>query len=587
MISPQARTALRALLIGGALLLVACGGDEGTRPSANPQPENNGTNNSTNNGGQDAQVHQLSPTDHLVRASMALRGRRPSLEDLEAVEADPDALEGVVDGYLREDAFGEVVREMHNEVLLVRPLFFSMPPRGEYEAMTMVDFNKSASESPLRLVEHVVMNDRPYSEIVTADYTVADEVVSYIWGLDYDGDGAQWVETRWPEEGRVHAGLLTDSRLWIRHYSTPLNAQRSRANLVTKAFLCFDFLDNDINVDGNIDLTDPEALKSSVKSPECATCHQDLDPLAALFWKNEFFVFPSSIQGYPYSHYKPEYEQYRTYFSDSPKAYFGQPVEDMAGLGQALAADPKFSACAVRRFYSWLHQIPMEEVPPVELSRLQRSFEDNNMNARALAREIVLADSFRYSHSTLEGADGESARLQKVRPRQWTGMMEDLIGYRWEVYFRYPLDFLGSRSPYGDIDLMGDNLLGYEVIAGGIDDFLVTHPVHTISPTSSLVFDNFAREAAAFVVDRDLGGDAPDAGRLLTIDPEETGEQEVRQQLAQLHRRLLAEMVQPQEDSVDESYALFRDALALSGDTHRAWSVVLTAMLQDSRLIYY
>jgi hypothetical protein len=503
------------------------------------------------------------------------------------VEADPDALEGIVDGYLQEDSFGEVVREMHNEVLQVRPLFFMMPPRGDYEAMSVVDFNKSVAESPLHLVEHVVMNDRPYSEIVTADYTIADQTTAHVWGMDHPGGGAQWVETRWPEEGRVHAGLLSDSRLWMRHYSTPLNAQRSRANLVSKAFLCFDFLSNDINVDGNVDLTDPEALKSSVKSPECATCHQDLDPLAAMFWKNEFFVAPTNIPSYPYSHYRPDYEQYRVYFLDNDKGYFGTPIEDIADLGRELAGDPRFAACAVRRFYGWLHQIPLEEVPPVELSALQRSFLDSDMNARQLAREIVLADSFRYSHSTREGSDGDAARLQKVRPRQWTDMMEALIGYRWELYFRYPLDFLGSQAPYGDLTLMSDNLLGYEVIAGGTDDFLVTQPTHTVSPTSSLVFDNFAREAAAFVVDRDLGGDAPDAGRLLTISPEETGQEAVRAQLAHLHRRLLAEMIDAQAPAVDESYALFTDALAISGDTHRAWSVVLTAMLQDSRLIYY
>ena len=45
-------------------------------------------------------VVYLTPTQHLTRASMALRGVRPSLEDLRAVEADPQALGGIVDRYL-------------------------------------------------------------------------------------------------------------------------------------------------------------------------------------------------------------------------------------------------------------------------------------------------------------------------------------------------------------------------------------------------------------------------------------------------------------------------------------------------------
>ena len=38
-------------------------------------------------------IEELSSADQLMRASMALRGLRPSLEDYDAVAADPDALD--------------------------------------------------------------------------------------------------------------------------------------------------------------------------------------------------------------------------------------------------------------------------------------------------------------------------------------------------------------------------------------------------------------------------------------------------------------------------------------------------------------
>src|SRR5688572_7119834 len=62
----------------------------------------------------------LSPAQHLTRASMALRGVRPSVTDLRAVAADPAAIEGIVDRYLATPEFGQTIKELHNETLLVR-----------------------------------------------------------------------------------------------------------------------------------------------------------------------------------------------------------------------------------------------------------------------------------------------------------------------------------------------------------------------------------------------------------------------------------------------------------------------------------
>lgn len=47
---------------------------------------------------------ELDPARRLVRISTALRGRRPSLADMDRVEQNPDALGEIVDGYLRSEA---------------------------------------------------------------------------------------------------------------------------------------------------------------------------------------------------------------------------------------------------------------------------------------------------------------------------------------------------------------------------------------------------------------------------------------------------------------------------------------------------
>ena len=50
---------------------------------------------------------------------MALRGKRPSEADYAAVAEDPGALPAIVDAYLDSPELGAVIRDLHNDDLLV------------------------------------------------------------------------------------------------------------------------------------------------------------------------------------------------------------------------------------------------------------------------------------------------------------------------------------------------------------------------------------------------------------------------------------------------------------------------------------
>ncbi|MCY1008565.1 hypothetical protein OV079_23990 [Nannocystis pusilla] len=71
---------------------------------------------------------------------------------------------------------------MWHEVLLLRVEGrFVLPRVGPLaDAGTDADWVREVSEEPLRLIEHVVRHDRPFSEIVTADYAIASDL-----GLHY------------------------------------------------------------------------------------------------------------------------------------------------------------------------------------------------------------------------------------------------------------------------------------------------------------------------------------------------------------------------------------------------------------------
>jgi len=197
----------------------------------------------------------------------------------------------------------------------------------------------------------------------------------------------------------------------------------------------------------------------------------------------------------------------------------------------------------------------------------------------------VLSDAFRRSRADI---DGSMLGLKKVRPRQLSTMMRALLGFQWRADLSFEADFLGTTAPYGVIDMMEDSLIGYEVLAGGLDDYTVTRPVHTVSPTVSLVFQAVANHAAGFVVERDFGAAGPIPERVLTIGPDETDEAAVRAQLAQLHVAFYGDFGGLDSPEVDAAYALFGEALELAnGDARRAWKTTLSALLQDSRLLFY
>ncbi|HHH27089.1 MAG TPA: hypothetical protein ENK57_01900 [Polyangiaceae bacterium] len=552
----------------------------------------------------------LSPTDHLVRVSMALRGIRPSIADLNMVRNDPSQVEALVDVYLDTPEFGRTVRDIYAEAFLTRTDYFifpaGFPAVGTLEGTDPYYLNTSLQESAPRLVEHVVMNDRPFTEIVTADYQVVNAVGARAWGLsDYDFGGEEWQRAHF-DDGRPTAGVLSDPFLFTRHASTYSNANRGRANAISKALLCYDFLSRDIELDANIDLADPDVVANAVvDNGACASCHQTLDPFAS-FFRDYFPLYVAGqleetvqdilqddqAQAYPFYMFNtrnvlPDGDFFELNGVELREpAYFGQPGETIADLGHLMAQDPRMSLCATQRFYGYFHQLPAEEVPLFDTARLQESFIASGYDAKALAKAIVLSDGFRAAYHNDEQL-AEQATIFKVRPDQLSPMIRDLTGFVWNTHLVFPGE-AGGMIDLGQVDLTTDSFLGYEVLGGGIDGQYVTRAAHTFNASSSLALQTLAAEAAAFVVERDFAVETTKRHLLWVVEPEDTDEAKLRDQLSWLHARLYGEILDNDAVEVDETLDLFLAALAVAeGDGHRAWETTLTAMLQDHRVVTY
>lgn len=541
----------------------------------------------------------LSPADHLIRASMALRGVRPRAEDLADVAEDPALLPMFVDQYLEDPRFAETVKDIYAEALLLRAQLNQsmLAYRGPLFELDDSTYMASVPEEPLKLIEWVVSDpDRSFSEIVTTDTVLVDEVGAAAWHVSgYVKKTGGWQAVQWSDDRPQGGGVLASSALWHRHPSNGNNYHRARANLVSRVFLCDDYLSRDVPPFNDVDFSDADAVTNALQqNPGCQGCHQTLDPLAGYFWGVASRGRAGIVQAYdpmdgvtclkpevcyPTTEYIPDLEQNWAKTTKREPGYFGVPEAEggVDRLGLRVAADPRFAQCTARRFYSYMAQVHLDAVAFPLVERFTDALDqDGKLDVRALAREIVLSDEFRAAYSVDPDEAETLVGYKLARPEQLARMFKELTGFDW----------YGVRNPgdiNGEFPLLASDAFGYRAMAGGIDGYSITQATHTFNPTRTLVLQALAAEAADFVVTRDF--DLPADALLLTeLTDSDAAEPAVRAQIALLHARVLGELVLADSPEVDASFGLWT---AIAGDNRHKWKLLLTAMFQDHRLTFF
>lgn len=437
----------------------------------------------------------------LRRAALIMNGRLPTDEEVSAALESETALRETLRGMMTGEGFHEFLLRGANDRLLTdaflsgrnfdiadgnSPYYanlanlqyteFSNNNQSDYYAFRS-RFAFGLARAPLELIAYVVENDRPYTEILTADYTLLNPFTNTIFngGLtftdnedpnefrvgrnagqivtddQYSAEFEQGLGVRIDSQGSFidypHAGLLNEPAFLNRFPTTETNRNRARAR-----WTFYHFLDLDIEKSA-ARTTDPDALADTdnptLNNPNCTVCHEVMDPVAGAFqnYNDEGWYRASwgGLDSLPNS-YKWEsgspYETGDTWFRDMRVPGFnGTDANDNSAtlqwLGQSITSDDRFAKASVKFWWPALMSAEILEIPEnsdaADFEAKLTAFEAQNAFIESLAEgfrtgfnggqsydlkdllvELIMSDWFRATATTEPLDEGRTVQLEGV-----------------------------------------------------------------------------------------------------------------------------------------------------------------------------
>ncbi|PRP98094.1 hypothetical protein ENSA5_30790 [Enhygromyxa salina] len=614
-----------------------------------------------------ANVGALSEVETLRKASLNLVGRLPTPQEELAVQAGGlEALDLALDEMMTEDAFYERLIEVYNDHFLTDRYLTGVdaidlldgedyPNRYWFEAVEDKDVrdlarqrsNQAVAREALELVAHVVRNDRPFTEILTADYTLVNPYSAQVYGVDAKfrdpSDPSEWVEAKLP--GIPHSGVLT-SQIWLNRFpTTPTNRNRHRARIVFDLFLATDVLEL---AERPIDPSAIEDFNPTRESDACTVCHANIDPVAGALqnWDGRGRYRPPEMGWYP--------EMFAPGFGDA-ELPAGEKFNATSWLAARIIEDPRFAASQVDIVYQGLTGAPPLREPSdpaapdylarlvafeaqnAELQRIADLFAESNFDLAVVIKEIVKSPYYRakrFDPGWTE-EEQESAAAQRrldelapvgtarwLTPEQLERKIVAVTGYPWRPSVKATSYLLDSSE--------------YRIFYGGIDSRTIVERMTVPNGIMTNIAQRMANEVSCWTSARDFS--RPSGARKLfpyvdpSFEPEDDNGFEIpavteaiRVNLQHLHWRVLGEQLELDDPEIDRSYALFlevwrdgkrglelgeypvalpgacqattdfwsdqplADAERITNDSNytiRAWMAVMTYMLSDYRFLH-
>ncbi len=545
-------------------------------------------------------VQLLDEVATLRKASLSIVGRVPTLEEEQRVrDGGFEALDMVLDEMMTEEAFFDRLKEIYNDHFLTDRYYPRTDALDILEGLTVDDnsdtplypnarwydglpeeeadtasrfSNQAIAREAVELVAYVVRNDRPFTEILTADYTVVNPYSAKVYGLDNVkfGDAPdynEFVEAKVP--GIPHAGVLSTPMYLNRFPTTETNRNRARARVIYKFFLATDVLT----------LGERPVQSSAILGPapwlnneSCKICHEVVDPMAgALMNFDAQGRYLPPEMGWFGDMLPPGYGNEKMPTSEYPKA--------LNWMAKKIAADPKFATAAIQVMYQglsgdevlkpprdpseegYLEGIRATDMQTAIFDGISEKFVESNYNLKTIVKEIVKTPYYRaYNAAGLdETRKVELSNLGTGRlltPEQLNRKIEAVTGLPWR----------DGGSPDGN-ELLVD-MDQYRIFYGGIDSDTVVERITEPNGIMANVAKRMANEIACWSTAADFTREAGDRNLFPFVDqgfkPEDANGFEVpaaasaiRANIQFLHAKLLGEYLDQNDPEINRTYELF------------------------------
>ena len=532
------------------VLFIACA--QKPAPVAEP-PHDSGEHAALTHGEQHGPVHPDDIAHWVRRMSFDLRGLPPSEADLERIRAAPEEWATVRTEYLSDANFRNRMVHLYTErwhtrvdVFDIVAFDYGLDAEEEYA------FERSVGEEPLRIIAEVIATDQPWDQVVTANWTMANEMLGTLWPIDYPDGATGWQPSHY-NDGRPSAGVLSTNGMWWRYTTTTANMNRRRAATISRLLLCEDYLARPVAF-SEADTSNSTTADAAQEDPYCLACHSSLDPIAAslfgFWWLSQYSEIEETT-------YHPEREAlWQEYLGVAP-GWYGTPISGLPDLGVSIARDSRFYSCAVESLAEtlWRRETTIDDATTLEDLRV--AFLESGTTIRPLLAAIT-----------------ETAEYQNGTPRmlthdQFNGSLEQLTGFRWT---------------WDGFDQLDSDETGYRLLMGGVDGFSNKTPQQTPGLTWALVVKRAAEAAASYAVQNELIAEGEPLFFKHVTPIDRPGDAAFTNELESLHLRLYGRVAS--DEWRTEITALW-EAVHLEHGVSTAWSVTGAVMLRDPAFLSY
>ncbi len=603
----------------------------------------------------------------LRRVTLSLAGRLPTDAEFAAIKQDgKGALPAILESVMKEDAFFDRLREGFNDIFLTLGVdgnadqtclsyehfektrhwyqhydlshIEDKNERQRTEWKIAAEYRQALLGESMKLIEHIVRREKPFTEIVTADYIMVTPYSARGYGV-YEEVKSQFKNPADPFEyvpvklkalvGRSrpedqesatgfypHAGLLSTFQYLTRYPTTETNRNRLRARMYYQHFLGVDVLELAARVSDAAAVTAKYEIPT-MQASECAVCHRTLDPVAGLFqdyWRfADQGVYGQRKGGWFTDMFGPGYEG-----ADLPA---DQRWRSLQWLGERTAKDPRFAIAMTEHVYFILTGrkvlLPPRDFEDPLFAAKQRAYAEQRAQTETIAIRFAetgfhlkqvfqdwIASRF-YQADGLATAAAEPCRraelddvglVRLLTPEQLERKVHAVFGEKW-----------------------GRLTEQMATLYGGIDSKEVTDRASDPSGAMGAIQRTLSNDVACKHVPRDFA--RPVTERMLfpgiesMVTPGVSAEQDalIRQAIVHLHARLLGRDDALDSAEVERTFRLFagivqeardrkgldsrenyhcrtqKDVPTISDDPHytvRAWRGVVTYLLRRPEFLY-